>query len=26
LHRSGYEWSFLTTTGITLDAGNGNCH
>ena len=26
LHRSSYEWTFLTTAGLTLDTGNGNCH
>ena len=26
LHRSSYEWTYLTTAGLTLDRGNGNCH
>jgi hypothetical protein len=26
LHPASYEWSFLTTSGIVLDAGNTNCH
>ena len=26
LHGASYEWSFLTTAGIVLDAGNTNCH
>lgn len=26
LHDASYEWSFLTTAGPVLDAGNTNCH
>ena len=26
LHRSSYEWSFLTTAGVAADAGLGFCH